>query len=108
MFYQNSDRDLQTIYDQLKGRYELVLTNTAAVDERFTEDFPILVGKAHGQTIWLYLDCEMFVMDVMDAEQTRGTHWHPTDVDCAIHDIAKFMDGKSDYELIPFKKEQLL
>ena len=53
MFYQNSDRDLQTIYDQLKGRYELVLTNTAAVDERFSEDFPILVGKAHGQIIWL-------------------------------------------------------
>jgi hypothetical protein len=98
-------RDSRPIYEQLKDRYALVLTNTAALDEGFTVDCPILVGKAHGQIIELYLDCEMFVMDVMDAAQTKGTHWHPNDVESAIEYIVEFMEGKSDYELTPFKKQ---
>jgi hypothetical protein len=53
----------------------------------------------------LYLDCEMFVMDVMDVEQTKGTHWHPNDVESAIKYIAEFMDGKSDYGLYPFRQQ---
>ena len=104
MLYNNSDDDLKVIYEQLKDRYALVLTNTAALDEGFTIDFPILVGKAHGQILELYLDYEMFVMDVMDAEQTKGTHWHPSNVESAIAYIVEFMDGKSDYEMYPFKQ----
>ena len=105
LFYDNCDEDLKGIYEQLKHRYALVLTTTAALDEGFTVDCPILVGKAHGQIIELYLDCEMFVMDVMDAEQTKGTHWHPNDAESAIEYIVDFMEGKSDYELTPFKKQ---
>ena len=105
LFYDNCDEDLKVIYEQLKDRYALVFTTTAALDEGFTVDCPILVGKAHGQIIELYLDCEMFVMDVMDAEQTKGTHWHPNDVESAIEYIVDFMEGKSDYELTPFKKQ---
>jgi hypothetical protein len=105
LFYDNCDEDLKVIYEQLKDRYELILTTTAALDEGFTVDCPILVGKAHGQIMELYLDEEMFVMDVMDAEQTKGTHWHPNDVEDAVKDIVKFMDGKSDYDLTPFKKQ---
>ena len=104
MLYNNTDDDLKAIYEQLKDRYELVLTNTADLDEGFTVDCPVLVGKAHGQIIELYLDCEMFVMDVMDAERTKGTHWHPYDVESAIKYIAEFMDGKADYEMHPFKQ----
>jgi hypothetical protein len=98
-------RDSRPIYEQLKDRYPLVLTTSAALDEGFTVDCPILVGKAHGQIIELYLYCEMFVMDVMDAEQTKGTHWHPNDVESAIEYIVDFMEGKADYELTPFKKQ---
>lgn len=105
LFYDNCDDDLKVIYEQLKGRYPLVLTTTAALDEGFTVDCPILVGKAHGQILELYLDEEMFVMDVMDAAQTKGTHWHPNDVEDAVKDIVKFMEGKADYELTPFKKQ---
>ena len=105
MLYNNSEDDLKAIYEKLKDRYALVLTNTAALDEGFTVDCPILVGRAHGQIMELYLDCEMFVMDVMDAEQTKGTHWHPNDVESAIKYIAEFMDGKSDYGLYPFRQQ---
>ena len=65
MLYNNTDDDLKAIYEQLKDRYELVLTNTADLDEGFTADCPILVGRAHGQIIELYLDCEMFVLDII-------------------------------------------
>ena len=47
MLYNNTNDDLKEIYEQLKDRYELVLTNTAALDEGFAEDCPILIGKAH-------------------------------------------------------------
>jgi hypothetical protein len=44
----------------------------------------------------------MFVMDVLNAEQTAGTHWHPYSIDDATKDIVDFMDGKSDYKLEEF------
>ena len=43
-------------------------------------------------------------MDVMDAEQTMGTHWHPFDVEDAVDDIVEFMEGKSDYKMYRFRQ----
>lgn len=91
------------VFEQLKDRYDLVLTTTSALNEGFTVDCPIVVGKAHGQIISLYEDCGIFIMDVTDAAQTKGTHWHPEDKKEAADDIAEFMEGRSDYELQPFK-----
>ncbi len=100
---ENYDDNVIAVYEQLKDKYDVVLTTAFALDEGFTIDCPVIVGKAHGQIIELYDDGTMFVMDVMDAEKTMGTHWHPYDVENAINDIAEFMEGKSDYELDPFK-----
>ena len=102
--FDNTVEDVLAVYEQLKGRYCITLTTTADLDEGFTIDCPIIVGKAHGQIIELYSDGDMFVLDVMDAAQTMGTHWHPNDVDAAVEDISAFMAGKSDYELYPFPK----
>ena len=96
--------DVIKVFDQLKDRYDLILTTTSALDEGFTIDCPIIVGKAHDQVIELYEDGGDFVLDVMDAEQTKGTHWHPNDVEGATYDIAEFMEGKSDYKMSPFKQ----
>ena len=95
--------DVMEVYEQLKDRYDLVLTTTSALDEGFTVDCPIVVGKAHGQIIELYEDGGVFILDVLDAEHTKGTHWHPDDVEGAIDDIVEFMEGKSKYNLHPFK-----
>ncbi len=97
--------DLRTVYDQLKGKYNLLWTTTAALDKGFTVDCPIIVGKAHGQIIELYEDGGDFVLDIMDEAEIKGTHWHPNDIEDAIDDVAAFMDGKSDYELYPFKQK---
>ncbi len=94
--------DVLKVYEQLKDRYDLRLTTTSELDEGFSVDCPIIVGKAHGQIIELYEDGGDFILDVMDAEQTKGTHWHPNDVESAINDITEFMNGKSDYKLFPF------
>ena len=94
--------DVLAVYEQLKDRYDLVLTNTFALDEGFTVDCPIILGKAHGQIIELYKDGSYFILDVMDEEQTKGTHWHPNDVGGAVGYIVEFMEGKADYEMYPF------
>ena len=96
--------DVAGVYEQLKDRYDLVLTTTSALAEGFTIDCPIIVGKANGKIIECYEDSGMFIMDVMDAEQTMGTHWHPYDVKNAADDIVEFMEGKSDYEMYPFRQ----
>ncbi len=94
--------DVIKVYEQLKDRYGLILTTTSALDEGFTIDCPIIVGKAHGQIIELYENGGDFVLDVMDSEQTKGTHWHPNDVEGAVDDIVEFMEGKYDYRMSPF------
>lgn len=94
--------DVITVYERLKDRYDLLLTTTAELDDGFTVDCPIIVGKAHGQIIELYEDGGLFVMDVMDDERTKGTHWHPYDVDLAVEELVEFMEGRSDYEMYPF------
>lgn len=96
--------DVFAVYEQLKNRYDLLLTNTAALNEGFRVDCPILVGKAHGQIIELYEDGGMFILDVEDEARTKGTHWHPCNVETAVEYITEFMEGKSDYDLRPFKQ----
>ena len=97
-----TDEHVLAVYKQLKDRYDLTLTNTTAVDDGFTIDCPIIVGNAHGQILWLYSDGDTFVLDVMNERKTRGTHWHPEDVEDAVRDLTAFMEGKSDYKLISF------
>ena len=96
--------DVFAVYEQLKDKYPLEMTHTTAVDDGFEGDWPILVGNAHGQIIWLYEDGGDFVMDVLDEAKTMGTHWHPRDVESAKKYIVEFMDGKSDYEMYPFEQ----
>ncbi len=96
--------DTIKVYEQLKGRYELVLTSASELDEGFAADCPVIVGKSHGQILELYEYGGEFIMDVMDSKQACGTHWHPSDVERAVEDIAEFMEGKSDYQLSPFGK----
>ena len=94
--------DVIKVYEHLKDRYELILTSTSALDDGFTVDCPIIVGKSHGQIIYLYEYDGYFVLDVMDSKQTKGTHWHPINVELAVDDIVEFMEGKSDYQLSSF------
>ena len=103
MFGITSD-DVFAVYTKLKDRYPLLMTTAFALDEGFTDDCPVLVGKAHGQIVELYSDGGIFILDIMDEEQTKGTHWHPGDVESAAKNIGEFMEGKADYEMYPFQQ----
>lgn len=109
LFNQITDNDVLAVYAQLKDKYPLFMTTTGALNEAmdagFSIDCPILVGKANGQIMWLYAYEDIFVLDVLDEEQANGTHWHPDDIESAVEDIEEFMNGKSDYEMCPFKQE---
>ena len=97
--------DVFAVYDRLKDKYALTLTTTGALDDGYTIDCPIIVGKAHGQIIKLY-ECDgLFILDVTDEAQTMGTHWHPNNVETAVEDIVAFMEGTEEYELIPFPQQ---
>ncbi len=93
--------DILEVYERLKGKYDVVLTTASVLDECFAVDCPAVIGKAHGQMIALYEYGGDFIMNVMDGEQTKRTHWHPNHVEAAAEDMAEFMEGKSDYEMVP-------
>ena len=97
-----TEKELLAVYERLKDQYGIVLTTTFAADDGFTVDFPIIVGQDHGQIMWLYAYEDTFIMDVMDAEKTKGTHWHPRTVEDAALDLTEFMEGKRDYRLWEF------
>ena len=104
LIMEKTEQDVYNVYEQLKNKYDLVLTTTAKLNEGFIIDCPIIVGKAHDQIIELY-ECDgMFVMIVKDSEENEGTHWHPREINDAINDIVEFMNGKLDYRLHPYKK----
>ena len=102
--FEITENDVKAVYDQLKDRYDLTLTNTFALDEGFTADMPVIVAKAHGLILELY-DADILVLDVMNAEHTAGTHWHPYDIDAAVADVVEFMEGKREYKLLRFPKQ---
>ena len=104
--FDKAAEDVFAVYNRLKDRYPLILTNSMALDEGFTVDCPVIVAKAHGQIMELYEDGGVFILDVMDEAKTKGTHWHPYDVEDAAKDFTEFMEGKSDYGLTPFRRPQ--
>ena len=100
----NTEAELPAVYEQLKDMGGIVLTTTSAVDDGFTVDCPIIVCEAHGQIMWLYAYEDLFIMDVMDAEKTKGTHWHPPTVEDAVRDMREFLNGRADYRMYTFKR----
>ena len=100
----NTEAELLAVYAQLKDQYGIVLTTTSAVDDGFTVDCPIIVCEAHGQIMWLYAYEDLFIMDVMDAEKTKGTHWHPPTVEDAVRDMREFLNGRETYRMWAFKR----
>ena len=94
-----NQKSLKPAYEALKDEYDLVLTNTFALEngaEDFREDFEILCGKSPAGTFQIWHDGALFIFDVDKADGTY-THWHPSDLDEIIADIREFMQGRCEY-----------
>ena len=99
------DEEVLQVYEALKDRYDLLLTNSFALNEGFTADMPVLVAKTNGYVLELY-GAGILVLDIMDEARTKGTHWHPYDAERAVADIMDFMENGPKYKLQPFPKRK--
>ncbi len=89
--------DIEIIYNKLKDRYNLVLTNSLELNDGFTWDVPIICGESESGRFQLYADKNtknphgvQFVFTLPD----HRTHSHPQSIEDAINEIEKFMSGK--------------
>lgn len=84
---------VKEVYEKLKDRKDIELTGTMAVENSgFTADFEAIHGKSSKGEFFLYSDDgSMFTFAVEYPDET-GTHWHPWEVEDAVHDIIEFME----------------
>ena len=102
------NNDLKFIFEQLKAKYDLLLTNTFALDAGYNIDVPVLCGESKLGKFELYVDDDFqdgygeFVFSVeFPAPKKRscffpadtGTHWHPQTKEQALEDVIAFMEG---------------
>ena len=100
--------DIELIYEKVKDRHNLLLTNSFALNDGFTWDVPIIYGESKQGRFWLYADEDVpdphgleFVFSVEYEKRTWlrkrpikcHTHWHPHTIEQAIEDINSFMIG---------------
>ena len=93
------NHDLEIIYEQLKDKYDLVLTNTFSLEngfEDYREDFQILCGESSIGQFQFYHNGLQFILDI-DRADGSYTHFHPLDVSAAVDSISAFMDGTADW-----------
>ena len=89
--------DIELIYDKVKDKYDLTLTNSFALNEGFSWDVPIICGESQQGRFWLYADKNtknphgvQFVFSLPDLQ----THGHPQSIEDAITFVEKFMSGE--------------
>ena len=99
------NNDIEILFGQLKDRYDLLLTNTFALDSGYTIDVPVLCGESVFGKFNLYKEDEawdVFVFSVAYSRPRKSpfcrtvekyTHWHPQSRDQALSDVIAFMEG---------------
>lgn len=101
--------DIELIYEKVRDRQDVLLTNTFDLNEGFEWNVPVICGETQQGKFWLYADENVsepygfeFVFSVEYEKRTRfrkrlvkcHTHWHPQTIEQAIADVEDFMDGK--------------
>ena len=93
---------IEDVYNSLKDKYKLILTNTMALNEGFTIDTPVIVGQNENDKFWLYsegdgaLSSLVFLIRYYNRfhtnkeESIQYTHWHPMTINSAIYGIERF------------------
>ncbi len=98
--------DIERIYNELKDKHKLLLTNTFALNDRFTCDVPVIYGEAEQGRFWLYEDKDVLDYGIMQFVflveykkkacfrkrlKTFRVHWHPETIGQAIEEVNDFM-----------------
>ena len=92
---------LETLYEQLKGKYGLLLTNTFSLNAGFDVDFQVIYGESKLGKFYLFseyfIDGDYGFTFSVDLPNGEYTHWHPNSVAQALKDVIAFMDGTADW-----------
>lgn len=96
--------DLKFIYEQLKDRYDLIVTNGFAINAGFTVDCQVLFGQSDAAKFWLYHDGELAVFETENLEGTAADHWHPEDTQEALQNVIAFMEGTCEFDWFPIEQ----
>lgn len=93
-----SEKEIETlhiVYNQLKDRFDLVLTNAFAVEngeEDWGEDIELLCGESSAGKFTLFDAGQGLQFDV-DKPDGTYIHWHSAGVEEAVNDVIMFMQG---------------
>lgn len=87
-----SQSPLQQVFRLLNHRCPVTLTNAFSVDDGFTEDFPIIVGRNSSAAFWLYDDGGEFVFSYEVPGTSYHNHGHPQSVEEAVAAVVDFMN----------------
>ena len=94
--------ELEWIYHQRKDKFDLTLTTTAALDDGYTIDVPVIRGIGSDRRFDLYKESEtVFVFSVeffFKDGQDRYSHGHPYDAEDALKYIDEFMAETSVFD----------
>ena len=92
---------LEILYEQLKGKYDLLLTNTFSLNAGFDVDFHVICGKSKLGKFYLFpdyfVDGDCWFTFSVDLPNGEYTHWHPNSVEQAMKDVVAFMEGNADW-----------
>lgn len=92
-------QDLTLIFEKLKNTYCLTLTTTAALNDGYTIDVPVIRGIGSDRRFDLYKEDDCFFVFSMEffqkSDEDKYSHAHPYDVESAITLINKFMQEKN-------------
>jgi len=97
----NCMKELRYIYEKMKDKYDLDLTNTSALNDGYTIDVPVIRGISSDRRFDLYKDEDLFVFSVEFFDKSgdeKYSHAHPYDTNDAVDYIKKFMSKGSVFD----------
>ena len=93
--------ELRCIYEKMKDKYDLILTNTFALNDGYTIDVPVIRGISSDRRFDLYKEEDLFVFSVEFFDKSgdeKYSHEHPYDTNDAVDYIEKFMSKRSIFD----------
>ena len=88
-----TDKDIENLYDQLKSKYDLVLSSSILLKKKSKIDFPILCGKSDLGKFELFFDDVSFAFYAMHDNGEVFIHRHFQTISEAAETIEDFMNG---------------
>lgn len=83
-------KEIEKVYNFIKGTKGVSLTSAFNVDPDFEDDFEMIYGESEKGKCMLY-EYDQFVFCVEYADGT-ATHWHPWEPEDAAIEVEKFID----------------